>query len=336
MAYDFNRNNTQRSVARKPASQAPDNAASGFDFGSQADAPALQMNTSLMTPEVAREVATVQAQVVMAKAYPRNLADAIKRIQGECSRRTLAEKASYVFKRGTSEVSGPSIRLAESIARCYGNIKYGFEVQSSSESESKVRSYCYDLETNVSAERIFMVNHIMDTKNGPKVLTDQRDIYEHVANQSTRRERACILEVIPGDIVDFALAECQKTLTSSVVVDSNSILGIINAFRSFGVSKTQLEAYLDRNIESISAEQLLKLRQIWTGFKDGMSKPEDIFLSEEDARKERDGMGQPMAPSPAIDRKTAPESLGDAGLMEEDQPVSGGPEDFVGEELEEL
>lgn len=258
MAYDYNTKNNQRSIARNAAPQTPERT-SGFDFGS-ADVPSLQMNTSLMTPEVAREVATVQAQVAMAKAYPRNLADAIKRIQGECSRKTLAEKASYVFKRGTGEISGPSIRLAESIARCYGNIKYGFEVQSSTETESKVRSYCYDLETNVSAERIFMVNHIMDTKNGPKVLTDQRDIYEHVANQSTRRERACILEVIPGDIVDFALGECEKTLESSIVVDSNSILGIINAFRSFGVSKLQLEAYLDRNIESISAEQDSNLR----------------------------------------------------------------------------
>ncbi len=306
MGYDYSKKTSQKGLSKRDSGNGAAPVKEGFDFGNNAPAASMQMNTALMSPEVAREVATVQAQVVMAKMYPRNLADAIKRIQGECSRKVLAEKAMYVFKRGTGEISGPSIRLAESIARNYGNIKYGFEVQSSSETESKVRSYCYDLETNVSAERVFKVNHILDTKYGPKILTDQRDIYEHVANQSIRRERACILEVIPGDIVDFAQEECMKTLKSTVTVDSNSILAIVNAFANYGVSQVQLEAYLDRDINSIAAQQLLHLRQIYMGIKDGMSKPEEIFLSEEEAREERKGKSKPVTAAPAPEENPAP------------------------------
>ena len=44
--------------------------------------------------------------------------------------------------------------------------------------------------------------------------TDPRDIYEMVANQGARRLRACILGIIPGDVVGASVEECQKTLTT--------------------------------------------------------------------------------------------------------------------------
>ncbi len=73
-------------------------------------------------------------------------------------------------------------------------------------------AYCWDLESNTRQTKIFQVRHVRDTKSGPKSLRDARDIYELVANQGARRVRACILGVIPGDIVDEALDEVNKTL----------------------------------------------------------------------------------------------------------------------------
>ena len=35
-----------------------------------------------------------------------------------------------------------------------------------------------------------------------------------VANQGARRVRACILGVIPGDVIDSALVQCNATLLS--------------------------------------------------------------------------------------------------------------------------
>lgn len=43
------------------------------------------------------------------------------------------------------------------------------------------------------------------------MLTDSRDIYEATANFGARRMRACILGVIPGDVVDMAVNECKET-----------------------------------------------------------------------------------------------------------------------------
>jgi len=128
-------------------------------------------------PSVAREVATIQAQLVIAKHFPRDEAESFRRIEACCSRPTLANNAVYAYARGGTDISGPSIRLAEAVARAFGNIKYGFEEADNSNGVSKVRAYAYDMETNTQAERIFSVPHIRQTRTGRTALTDPRDIY---------------------------------------------------------------------------------------------------------------------------------------------------------------
>jgi hypothetical protein len=57
-------------------------------------------------------------------------------------------------------------------------------------------------------------------------LKDERDIYELMANQSQRRVRAAILEIIPGDIIEDAVSECEKTMKANVgnVTDASAKL----------------------------------------------------------------------------------------------------------------
>ena len=48
------------------------------------------------------------------------------------------------------------------------------------------------------------------------VETEDRDIYELEANMSARRIRACILQMIPGDVTDAAVAACRMTASSGI------------------------------------------------------------------------------------------------------------------------
>ena len=159
-----------------------------------------------MAPAVAREVAQIQGQIMMAKAYPRNMDVVIAKVESACSRKTLAEHALYTYARGGTDISGPTIRLMEAVASAYGNIKAGYEVVESDSEKSRIRAYAYDMETNTVIERNFDVEHIRYTKDaGRKRLVDPRDIYEKIANDSARRVRACLQQIIPGDIVDYAV-----------------------------------------------------------------------------------------------------------------------------------
>src|SRR5690606_13682459 len=117
----------------------------------------------------------------------------------------LAQQAIYAYPRGPQTVTGPSIRLAEAMAQAWGNLDCGIREISQADGVSVAEAYAIDLETNIRISKTFHVRHVRDTKQGKKRLTDSRDIYELVANQGARRLRACILGILPGDVVDAAV-----------------------------------------------------------------------------------------------------------------------------------
>ena len=57
-------------------------------------------------------------------------------------RQDLAESAVYEYPRGGERVTGPSIRLAETVARYWGNLDYGITELDQRQGESTVMAYC--------------------------------------------------------------------------------------------------------------------------------------------------------------------------------------------------
>lgn len=228
---------------------------------------------------VGRQMQEVKAMVFMAKQFPRDIAGSYQRIMMACERKLLAESAAYVYPRGSEKVTGPSIRLAEVLAQNWGNMDYGVVELEQKAGESVAMSYAWDLETNVRQAKIFTVKHERHTKKGAYKLTDPRDIYEIVANQGARRLRACILGVIPGDIVDKALQKCQQTLmgdTKEPLVDRLNV--VLDAFnKTFGVTTEMIEKHFGYKLVAFTEQDLVELRKIGTSLRDGMAKREDYF-----------------------------------------------------------
>ena len=251
-----------------------------------------------MTPAVAREVATIQGQIMLAKMFPRNMADVWKKVEAACSRKKLAENALYQYSRGGTDISGPSIRLAEALINAYGNAKSGFEVIDSNPDFSRVRAYAYDMETNTLQERTFDVEHVRQTRTGRTKLTDPRDIYETVANNASRRERACILALIPGDLQDYAVSLCKTTLEQAVDITPDKIEGLCRGLAKYGVSRIMIEARIQRHMEAITAQQYVWLCSVGTSLKEGVAKVEDFF--DRDAKP----IGEPEVASSSSDKKT--------------------------------
>lgn len=226
-----------------------------------------------------REAQEVQAAVFMAKRFPRDENASLARIAQSCQRRGLAEKAIYSYPKGGQNVTGPSIRLAEAIAQSWGNIQSGVVELEQRPGESVCMSYCWDIETNTRDIKVFTVSHSVQTKKGTKVLTDPRDIYEHVANQGARRKRACILAVIPKDVVDSAMEACQRTLASGAkepLIDR--LRKMVNVFQAeFSVPLESIERYMGYKLDSFTEMDMVTLRGVYTALKDGASKREDYF-----------------------------------------------------------
>ena len=224
-----------------------------------------------------REMAEVQGMIVLAKQFPRDEKRALDRILNACARPTMAEVAVYEYSRGGSPVTGPTIRVAEMIAQNWGNLQFGIRELEQRHGESTVEAFAWDLETNTRQSKVFQVPHLRHTRNGTTVLKDPRDIYEMVANQGARRLRACILGVIPGDVVEAATEQCEQTMRTKIDITPKSLKVMLDKFAAYGVTKEQIEARIQRRLDTITPAQFVNLRKIYNSLKDEMSKPEDWF-----------------------------------------------------------
>jgi len=246
-----------------------------------------------------RQAHEVQAALVIAKKFPRDVQKALEAIKVTCARKGLAEQAVYQYARGGTNITGPSIRLAEAVAQHYGNIEFGFReidrgLDENGVTYSVVEAYCWDQQSNVRKPLSFRVPHWRDTKKGGYLLTDERDIYELVANMAQRRVRACIMSVIPGDIFDDAVAQCEATLHAQADCSAENIKKFLSKFEEMKVTRAQIEKRIQRKIDSITPAQLVQLRKIYKSIQDGMSYPKDWFEAPEEAARP----SEPINPFP--------------------------------------
>ena len=253
--------------------------------------PVMSGNSALAIANTQKAIAEVQAAMMIARSCPRNEIAAIDRIKKAFSRPGLALRATYSYPRGGQQVVGPSIRTAEAIAQSWGNIQFGFrEIDrgfANGYGYSEVEAFAWDVETNAKRCLQFRVAHKRDTKNGSKPLTDERDVYEMVANQSQRRVRACILAIIPGDVVEDALAVAEKAAMSNVDMSREAMTKLLDTFAGKGVSKQRIELYFGRKFESIGPGEVVMLRRIYQSIRDGIGKPDDYFPPEEKQENEK-------------------------------------------------
>lgn len=241
------------------------------------NAPTEKDNNSMVEVAGNRAEHEVQAAFVIAKKFPRNQHESYSAIIDACKRPFLAEKAMYAYPRGGSLVTGPSIRLAEAMSQAWGNLDCGIREVSQNNGVSVAEAYAIDLQTNTRITKVFHVKHERHTKKGVTRLTDPRDVYELVANQGARRLRACILGIIPGDVVEAAVDRCRKTLESSDVPISEQIRKMVIAFDEIGIKVEHLEKRLGHNLDATIPAEIVTLKGIFRSLSDGMAKREDFF-----------------------------------------------------------
>jgi hypothetical protein len=263
---------------------------------------------ALASAEQQRALGELQAQIMLAKMNPRDPQQAVDAILRDCSRVTLAQVSMYEYARGGTDISGPSIKLLEAIARRWGNINSGFKIVHTEGTTSDVLTYAWDLETGYRDERQFQVRHIRDTRKGPVPVTDERDIYELIANSSQRRKRSCLQAVIPSDVVDAAVEQCRETLSANVDTSVQGLKNLLKAFSEFSVTQAQIEQRIQCKLEAISPGQVMQLSRIYTSMHDGISVPSQWFRAVDPPRPTRPTRQSPAAQEPSESPKTQNDS----------------------------
>lgn len=258
------------------------------------------VNAGTVAIEQARASSEVQAQLFCAKQFPRDQAAAFSRCMEACRRPSLAAVAMYAFPRGKETISGPSIRLAETLAANWGNLEYGIRELSLKPGVSEMQAFAWDVETNVRSVQNFTVRHVRDTRDGKRNLIDERDIYEMTANQGGRRLRSRIMAILPGDLIEAAILECRRTLAGDNTVPFiDRVRKMIAVFDKLGVSLALLERKIGKPVKELLPDDLVELIAIHNSINGGMSSASDWFATTPEKETETANAIKGLASVPA-------------------------------------
>lgn len=313
----------------------------------QQPAPFMQRNTMPATVnagavaiEIERAVAEAKGQMQLAKMFPRDLNSAYAELMDACKLQALANVAFYSVPQGGSKVTGPSIRLAEEIARVYGNFEFGHRELSRADAgpgakefgRSEVEVYAWDKQTNNRSIRQITVLHVLDTREGPRKLRDQKEIDNKIANVASKQLRGRILAMMPKWLVESAIEECKKTLlgnnTEPLAARARKMT---QAFATFGVTAEHLERFLGHPLDQILADELVNLTGVYNSLKEGTPASEFFGAAEKEevvekagaslAETAKAGAASAAAPRQRQQRAAKPEPQDSKPVEEVSKPV---------------
>lgn len=239
-------------------------------------------NAGAVAIEQERAVAEAQGQLVLAKKFPRDNSASYAELMESCKMPAFAAVAFYSVPRGGGKVTGPSIRLAEEIARCYGNFNYGHRELSRSAGKSEVEVYAWDMEKNNRRIRQITVEHVIDTRDGPKKMRDSKEIDDKISNVASKQVRGLMLALMPKWMVESAIDECRKTLAGNNDEPiSVRVRKMTQAFAKFGVTTEHLERHLGHKLDDVLADELVDLMGVFNSLKEGT--PASEFFGQQEA-----------------------------------------------------
>jgi len=231
---------------------------------------------------VAESVAAIRASVEVAQARPRDEEGARLRALASMQRVGIADAAQYSFPRGKTDVTGPTVKLARELARCWGNIQHGVKIISRDDTEVHIEGWAWDLESNSRVSKESRFAPLVQRKVGKYpnqetkwIVPDERDLNELIAKRGAVLTRNAILELVPSDLVDDCLSRAADTLAKAEAGGDREeqIARTCAAFKPYGVTREMIEGKFGEWTPGV----VVTLRSAFNAIRDGLAKPSEFF-----------------------------------------------------------
>lgn len=256
----------------------------------------ISVETPDILPPGAIEVlqrAEIDTQIATAKRYPRSLAQ-FKNSALEMVSMDEETAESCIYRRpvgGGKTAEGMSVRMAEIVSACYGNVRFGAMLIEQSERQVKARGFCHDVQNNVAAS-VEVVEATIKRDGSPYDERMRAVIAKAALSKATRD---AIFKVIPR-----ALCKPLEEMARKVAIgDADSFNDrrekVMQWLTKIGVDGPRAFAALAiKGIDDMTAEHLVTLTGFKTAIKDGEITVEEAFPVIKDpagrAKKEASGV----------------------------------------------
>ncbi len=226
----------------------------------------------------------IDVQISTAKRYPRTITESLDRIEkiATVNQKTAAE-CFYALPRGGKTIEGPSVRLAEIVATCWGNLRVQAQIIGNDGRIITARGVCHDLETNVAFSS--EVRRRITDRNGRTYDEDMQIVTGNAASAIALRN--AIFKCVPQAVIATAAERIKQTAIGKSDDDIPERRDKCLAFYAKqGVTEDMILFFLEvSNIEEIGPEELFKLTAVRNAVKEGTTTYKQSLIDPFEASK---------------------------------------------------
>jgi hypothetical protein len=232
--------------------------------------------------EVANETAVaaitrseIEAQLDAAHKYPRSIGKfGVTATKLATYSQAIAESCMYSVPRSGKTISGPSVRLAEIVASCYGNLHYGSRIVDADDTHVTAQGVAWDLEKNLRVT-VEVKRRITD-RNGRRFNDDMVTVTGNAA--ASIAVRNAIFRVVPRAYVDTIYEDAKQLVTG----DAKSFVARRDDFLvrllKLGVSQERVLARLGKpTVSDMEPDDLTTLVGLGNAVRSGAVSLDEAF-----------------------------------------------------------
>lgn len=226
--------------------------------------------------------AEIDIQVATAKQYPRDINNTLNKIATYATMdKETAEDCFYVLRRKGSNgqdsvIEGLSVRMAEIIAGCWGNIRVQTRIVGNDGKMITAQAICHDLETNFAVSK--EVKRRITDRNGRTFSEDMQVVTGNAAASIAFRN--AVLAVIPKAVTKKVINEVKQVALGQAIDLETARTNCLQNFAKAGVTEDMLLQYLGINsVAEIDKEAIFELRATWNAIKEGTTTVQESFIA---------------------------------------------------------
>lgn len=247
------------------------------------------METQSLAVQLA--MAELNQDVITARSFPRQLSRVLKNINELVAMDEIsAKECVYAVPRDGKTIRGPSIRLAEIIASCWGNCHTASRVVHVDRIEKYVESegIFHDLETGL--KRTARTRKSIAKRDGGIYSQDMIMTAGNAAASIAMRE--AILKGVPKAMWRQAFEHAEGVIRGNVTTLIERRTDAMKALAGIGVTPERVFAALEvAGADEIGLDELADLFAMYQGVKNGDSDVDEVFPAVAKPGAKADGKG---------------------------------------------
>lgn len=229
--------------------------------------------------------AELDTQITTAKMYPRDVEEAKNTaLMLATMDNETAESCGYCLPPRKDQqgkmvsIKGPSIRLAEIMASCWGNLHVASRMIANDGKHITVEGVAWDLQRNVKLSS--EIKRSICTKDGRTYGTEMQGVTANAATSIAIRN--AIYRVIPKSFVNAIYEKAMKHALGPQETRPNKVNSYFNYFSKFGIQSETITNFFGKKQNEFNDEDLESLIGFATAVKDNMITVDKVFILEEE------------------------------------------------------